>query len=141
VGAPRPCKQRRQHALRPGTIGKEPQGHDDAGDGKPTPMSDVTAIEYSVTRGRFGLRHPTAERWGMLRLRTVGRRSGEERTAILGYIEGGSNLVTRAMNGWAIHNTQLDAYAAHRSRETAVVILEPRTAAQPRGNRSVGPVV
>jgi hypothetical protein len=34
---------------------------------------------YSVTRGRFGLRTARADRWGMLRLRTVGRRSGEER--------------------------------------------------------------
>jgi deazaflavin-dependent oxidoreductase (nitroreductase family) len=37
----------------------------------------------------------------MLRLRTVGRRSGEERVAILGYFEDGSDLVTMAMNGWA----------------------------------------
>ena len=127
---------------------------------------------YSVTGGRRGLRSPTTERWGMLRLRTVGRHTGEERIAILGYIEDGSNLVTKAMNGWAdpepawwlnllahpdatvdlpggsravrgraanqderpllwarwaVHNRQLDAYAAGRSRETAVVILEPRS--------------
>jgi len=56
---------------------------------------------YSVTRGRLGLRTATADRWGMLRLRTVGRRSGEERTAILGYFEDGPDLVTMAMNGWA----------------------------------------
>jgi len=37
----------------------------------------------------------------MLRLRTVGRRTGDERIAILGYIEDGPNLVTKAMNGWA----------------------------------------
>jgi deazaflavin-dependent oxidoreductase (nitroreductase family) len=37
----------------------------------------------------------------MLRLRTIGRRSGEERSAILGYYEDGPNLVTLAMNGWA----------------------------------------
>jgi deazaflavin-dependent oxidoreductase (nitroreductase family) len=36
----------------------------------------------------------------MLRLRTIGRRSGERRTAILGYYEDGPNLVTMAMNGW-----------------------------------------
>ena len=36
----------------------------------------------------------------MLRLRTVGRHTGEERAAILGSIEDGSNLVTKAMNGW-----------------------------------------
>jgi F420H(2)-dependent quinone reductase len=108
----------------------------------------------------------------MLRLRTVGRRTGEERIAILGYIEDGPNLVTKAMNGWAdpepawwlnllahpdarvdlvdgsrpvrgraatdderpslwagwaVHNERLDAYAALRSRQTQVVILEPRS--------------
>ena len=51
--------------------------------------------------GRRGLRRPTTERWGMKRLRTVGRNTGEERIAILGYIEDGSSLVTKAMNGWA----------------------------------------
>lgn len=56
---------------------------------------------YSITRGRFGLRTATADRWGMMRLRTIGRRSGEERVAILGYVEDGQDLVTMAMNGWA----------------------------------------
>ena len=41
-------------------------------------------------------------RWGMMRLRTVGRRSGKERTAILGYFEDGADLVTMAMNGGPI---------------------------------------
>jgi F420H(2)-dependent quinone reductase len=128
---------------------------------------------YSITGGRRGLRGPTAERWGMLRLRTVGRHTGEERLAILGYIEDGPNLVTKAMNGWAdpepawwlnlmahpdtrvdlvdgsrpvrgraanederprlwarwaVYDEDLDAFAARRSRETAVVILSPRPA-------------
>jgi F420H(2)-dependent quinone reductase len=141
---------------------------------------------YSVTRGRFGLRSPTTERWGMLCLRTVGRRTGEERVAILAYIEDGPNLVTKAMNGWAdpepawwlnleaqpdvtvdlpggsrpvrgraadederprlwaswaVYNKKLDALAALRSRQTQVVILEPRPDAQSRGNRSVLSVV
>jgi F420H(2)-dependent quinone reductase len=56
---------------------------------------------YSITGGRFGLRTPNAGRWGMLRLHTVGRRSGKARVAILGYLEDGRNLVTPAMNGWA----------------------------------------
>ena len=34
-----------------------------------------TVALYSVTGGRFGLRSPTADRWGMMRLRTVGRRT------------------------------------------------------------------
>ena len=36
-----------------------------------------------------------------MRLTTVGRRSGKERSVILGYYEDGPNLVTMAMNGWA----------------------------------------
>jgi len=56
---------------------------------------------YAITGGRRGLRSPTADQWGMMRLRTVGRRTGEERTAILGYFEDGQDLVTMAMNGWA----------------------------------------
>ena len=126
---------------------------------------------YSATGGRVGLRRATATRWGMLRLRTVGRRSGRERSAILGYFEDGADLVTMAMNGWgdaepawwlnlqahpdvtvdladgsravhahiaspderprlwarwAAYDKDLDAFAARRSRETAVVILSLR---------------
>ena len=127
---------------------------------------------YRLTGGRFGLRRPTSRRWGMLRLTTVGRRSGQARIAILGYIEDGPNLVTPAMNGWAdpepawwlnlqAHPEAVvelpggtrrvrarvaagderarlwadlvglgtaaytDANAALRSRETAIVVLEP----------------
>jgi F420H(2)-dependent quinone reductase len=128
-------------------------------------------VVYSVTRGRFGLRTATADHQGMMRLRTVGRRTGEERKAILAYFEDGPDLVTMAMNGWAdpepawwlnlqahpdvtvdlpggsraVHaraadkderprlwarwavlDKDLDAFAARRSRETAVVILSPR---------------
>jgi deazaflavin-dependent oxidoreductase (nitroreductase family) len=135
---------------------------------------------YSVTRGRFGLRTARADRWGMLRLRTVGRHTGQERVAILGYFEDGADLVTMAMNGWAdaepawwlnlqaqpdvtvdlpggsraVHgraanederprlwarwaafnqDEDLGAFAARRSRETAVVILSPRPHAQLAG--------
>ena len=125
---------------------------------------------YRVTPGRFGLRRATSDQWGMLRLRTVGRRTGTERVAILGYFEDSGDLVTMAMNGWgdpepawwlnlqahpdatvelidgrrsvraraavgderrrlwerwAHYARNLDRYAALRSRETAVVILEP----------------
>ena len=58
-------------------------------------------VLYSITRGRLGLRTPKPERWGLLQLRTVGRRSGAERRAILGYVEDGQDLVLMAMNGWA----------------------------------------
>jgi deazaflavin-dependent oxidoreductase (nitroreductase family) len=50
--------------------------------------------------GRFGLRAP-GNTFGLLRLTTLGRRSGQPRVAIVGYYEDGSNLVTLAMNGWA----------------------------------------
>ena len=55
---------------------------------------------YALTRGRLGLRPATPKTWGMMRLTTVGRRSGQKRKAILGYYEDGPNLVTMAMNGW-----------------------------------------
>jgi deazaflavin-dependent oxidoreductase (nitroreductase family) len=61
----------------------------------------VHRAAYALTGGRFGLRTPTSSRWGMLRLTTIGRRSGKQRVAILGYIEHGPNLVIPAMNGWA----------------------------------------
>jgi deazaflavin-dependent oxidoreductase (nitroreductase family) len=55
-----------------------------------------------VTGGRIGLRSPEAgAKFGMLRLTTIGRRSGQPRVAIVGYYEDGPNLVTLAMNGWA----------------------------------------
>ena len=55
---------------------------------------------YRLTGGRRGLWKPSPGRWGTFRLTTVGRRSGREREAILGYYEDGPNLVTMAMNGW-----------------------------------------
>lgn len=136
----------------------------------------VQRAVYSVTGGRFGLRRPTADVWGMMRVRTVGRRTGVERAVILGYFEDGPDLVTMAMNGWADpepawwlnlqaqpdvtvdlpggsgryrahaadaderprlwarwghYDKDLDAYAARRSRETAVVILSPRPELRP----------
>jgi deazaflavin-dependent oxidoreductase (nitroreductase family) len=55
---------------------------------------------HRLSGGRF-LWTPSNKRgWGALRLTTVGRRSGQQRTAIVGYIDDGPNLVTMAMNGW-----------------------------------------
>ena len=127
---------------------------------------------HRLSGGRMGLRPASEEVWGMMRLTTIGRKSGRERVAILGYYEDGPNLVTMAMNGWgkpepawwlnlqahpdttvelhdrtlAVHGRaatpeerprlwelwrrydgeELDAWAARRPHETAVVILEPR---------------
>jgi deazaflavin-dependent oxidoreductase (nitroreductase family) len=56
---------------------------------------------YRATNGRIGLRQPErGATFGMLRLHTVGRRSGPERVAMDGYFEDGAHLVTLAMNGW-----------------------------------------
>ena len=55
---------------------------------------------HRLSGGRF-LWTPGGKRgWGALRLTTVGRRSGKERSVILGYVEEGPDLVTLAMNGW-----------------------------------------
>jgi deazaflavin-dependent oxidoreductase (nitroreductase family) len=125
---------------------------------------------YRVTGGRFGLRRAEPDRWGMMHLTTIGRRTGQEREVIIGYFEDGSNLVTMAMNGWGEgepawwlnlqahpeatvtlsdgthavrgraaegeersrlwdrwrhYDKNLDEFAALRSGETAVVVLEP----------------
>ena len=56
---------------------------------------------HRFTGGRKGLWPPKPNRWGTMRLATVGRRSGKKRSAILGYYEDGPNLVTMAMNGWS----------------------------------------
>src|SRR5918997_1255951 len=56
---------------------------------------------YRVTGGRVGLWRARSNRWGTLRLTTTGRRTHEERSVILGYLDDGPNLVTMAMNGWA----------------------------------------
>lgn len=55
---------------------------------------------YRWTRGRFGLRRPKPDTYGLMYLTAIGRRSGEERGVMLGYFEEGPNLVTMAMNGW-----------------------------------------
>jgi deazaflavin-dependent oxidoreductase (nitroreductase family) len=61
----------------------------------------IHRVAYRVTGGRFGLSGPEAgAKFGMLRLTTVGRRSGKAREAIIGYFPDGPNLVTLAMNGW-----------------------------------------
>ena len=55
---------------------------------------------FRVTGGRRGLWTPRPDRFGTMRVTTIGRRSGQERSVILAYLEDGPNLVTLAMNGW-----------------------------------------
>jgi F420H(2)-dependent quinone reductase len=126
---------------------------------------------YRWTGGRLGLWRPKPGGWGAMRLTTIGRRTGQVRSVIVGYLEDGPNLVTMAMNGWGdaepawwlnlqAHpdvtvdlvdgprqvtgrpaqgeererlwarwrqiEEKLDAYAARRSMQTAVVVLESR---------------
>ena len=52
------------------------------------------------TGGRRGIWAAKPDKWGTMRLHSVGRKSGQERVAILGYQPDGENLVTVAMNGW-----------------------------------------
>jgi deazaflavin-dependent oxidoreductase (nitroreductase family) len=116
-----------------------------------------------------------------MRLTTTGRRTGLDRSVILGYFEDGPTLVTMAMNGWETEepawwfnlrahpdarveladgprlvtgraargeerdrlwarwreiDKHLEAYAARRPSETAVVVLELR---HPAGPPAFGP--
>lgn len=58
-------------------------------------------VRYRVSGGRFILSAATSERSGTLYLRTLGRRSGQERAAILTYIADGKNLAVVAANAGA----------------------------------------
>jgi F420H(2)-dependent quinone reductase len=55
---------------------------------------------HRLTGGRRGLWTPKGDKWGTMQLSTIGRKTGTQRQAILGYYEDGPNLVTMAMNGW-----------------------------------------
>jgi deazaflavin-dependent oxidoreductase (nitroreductase family) len=55
---------------------------------------------YRLSGGRFLWTTSNKRGWGALRLTTTGRKSGHERSVIIGYLEDGPNLVALAMNGW-----------------------------------------
>jgi deazaflavin-dependent oxidoreductase (nitroreductase family) len=56
---------------------------------------------YRASARRRFLWTPTNKRgWGALQLTTTGRRSGEQRSVIVGYVEDGGALALLAMNGW-----------------------------------------
>ncbi|MGH2754377.1 MAG: nitroreductase/quinone reductase family protein [Actinomycetota bacterium] len=55
---------------------------------------------YKLSGGRFLWTTSNKRGWGALRLTTLGRKSGQERSVIVGYLEDGPNLVLLAMNGW-----------------------------------------
>lgn len=60
----------------------------------------VHRFVHRISGGRFLWTTANKRGWGAMRLTTTGRRSGKERTVIVGYLEDGTNLVTMAMNGW-----------------------------------------
>ena len=53
-----------------------------------------------LSRGRFLWTTSNKRGWGAMQLTTVGRKSGQDRSVIIGYLEDGTNLVAIAMNGW-----------------------------------------
>lgn len=55
---------------------------------------------YRLSGGHFLWTPASRLGWGALHLTTIGRKSGKERSVIVGYIEDGPNVVTLAMNGW-----------------------------------------
>lgn len=55
---------------------------------------------YRLSGGRFLWTPANKRGWGALHLITIGRKSGRERSVIIGYVEDGPNLVALAMNGW-----------------------------------------
>jgi deazaflavin-dependent oxidoreductase (nitroreductase family) len=57
-------------------------------------------VLYRLSGGRFLWTTSNKRGWGALRLTTIGRKSGKERSVIIGYVEEGPNLVALAMNGW-----------------------------------------
>jgi deazaflavin-dependent oxidoreductase (nitroreductase family) len=60
----------------------------------------VHRVLCRLSGGRF-LWTPASKRgWGAARLTTIGRKSGKERTVIIGYLEDGPNIMALAMNGW-----------------------------------------
>ena len=56
---------------------------------------------YALSGGRIGLREAQATGLGTLRLRTLGRHSGQERTSMLYYLADGPNLAVVASNAGA----------------------------------------
>ena len=60
----------------------------------------IHRLLYRRSGGRF-LWTPSNKRgWGALLLTTIGRKSGQERSVIVAYLDDGPNLMTLAMNGW-----------------------------------------
>lgn len=90
---------------------------------------------YRITGGRFGLRRAKGDRWGMMHVTTIGRRSGQERPVILGYFDDGPNLVTMAMNGWGEAEP---AWWLNMQAQPEVTVVTPDGSRQARGRAAAG---
>lgn len=60
----------------------------------------VHRVLHRLSGGRFLWTTSNKRGWGALHLTTVGRKSGQERSVIIGYLEDGADVVALAMNGW-----------------------------------------
>ena len=61
----------------------------------------VHRVLYRLSGGRFLWTTSNKRGWGAApRLATIGRKSGQERSVIIGYLEDGPDLVAIATNGW-----------------------------------------
>ncbi len=84
---------------------------------------------YRWTGGRFGLRLPRDDRYGLAHLTTTGRRSGMERGVMIGYYEDGDDVVTMAMNGWGAPepawwlNLQADPHATLALADRTIEVI------------------
>ena len=91
---------------------------------------------HRLSGGRFLWKTSNKRGWGALRLTTTGRKSGQERDVIIGYLEDGPNLVAIAMNGWDEgHPAWWLNLEAHPD---AVVQLAEQAPTRVRARRAVG---
>jgi deazaflavin-dependent oxidoreductase (nitroreductase family) len=90
---------------------------------------------YRLTGGRFGLRRPKPGRYGLMRLTTIGRRSGQERNVMLAYFDDGPNVVTMAMNGWGGPEP---AWWLNLQAEPSVTVVLPDGPRQVTGRAATG---
>ena len=91
---------------------------------------------YRLSGGRFLWTTSNKRGWGALRLTTIGRKSGQERRVIVGYLEDGPNLVTLAMNGFDEGDPSW--WLNLQSHPNAVVRLAGRRSRPVRARSSVG---
>jgi len=91
---------------------------------------------YRLSGGRFLWTTSNKRGWGAMHLTTTGRKSGQQRSVIIGYLDNGPDLVALAMNGWDEgHPAWWLNLEAH---PVAVVRLAHRRPLQVRARRAKG---